>query len=113
MAAPAYSIDVTDTGPYPARNVVLHDVLPSLLRVTALPAGCARRGTAISCTIKLLRVGRTWGIRFTVNVSYRAAPGARIRNCVSATSIPTTLLGARRSCTTALVVQGPSVPVTG
>jgi hypothetical protein len=82
-------------------------------------------------------VGQTWGIRVTAAVSRDAGQGATIRNCTVVGSISTVVSAAAEvraatvqnaatevnaaatfqdpvgSCTTALVVQEPFVPVTG
>jgi hypothetical protein len=111
---------------------MVRDVLPPLLRVAALPAGCTARGAVLTCVIALLHVGQTWGIRFIAAVSDDAVEGARIRNCTAVSSSATVLssavtvisaatvlsatASARQdpvgSCTSALV-QEPFLPVTG
>jgi uncharacterized repeat protein (TIGR01451 family) len=82
-----YTITVTNHGPSVATNVVLEDVLSSLVDFVSAPAGCAFTDPEIICDLGDLPVDETRSLTISTR-TIKSKPGGTITNTVTVNSDP-------------------------
>lgn len=83
----SYTIEVTNSGPSDAQNVVLTDTVPADLTIDAVaPAFCSFVGGTVTCSAGTIADGDTVTITIDATVSEDAADGSTLSNTATATS---------------------------